>query len=57
MAFSDSGTYPSFTQTGCIALPDTDYDSMEISDDGSMIVLYSKEETDRFTVLNVRTVD
>lgn len=54
LTFSASGSYPTFTVSGSITLPDTDYDSMEISDDGSMMVLYNRTDTSRFTVLSIK---
>lgn len=47
----------SFSVVGAVTIPDAKYNAMDISDDGTMLVLYNKTSADRITVLNVKVTD
>ena len=47
----------SFSIVGAVTIPDAKYNAMDISDDGTMLVLYDKNSADRITVLNVKVTD
>lgn len=47
----------SFSVVGAVTIPDAKYNTMDISDDGTMLVLYDKNSADRITVLNVKVTD
>lgn len=47
----------SFSTVGAVTLPDVNYSRMDISDDGTMIVLYDDLNADRIAVLNVKVTN
>ncbi len=47
----------SFSIVGAVTIPDSNYNAIDISDDGTMLVLYDKNSANRITVLNVKVTD
>lgn len=57
VALSFNQATQSFSIVGAVTIPDAKYNAMDISDDGTMLVLYDKNSADRITVLNVKVTD
>ncbi len=57
VALSFNQATQSFSIVGAVTIPDAKYNAMDISDDGTMLVLYDKSSADRITVLNVKVTD